>query len=109
MWVAKCRCSCNSMCSCVLGCMLACCFVLSSFEGSGWLMSATCVPWYMPRGDTSLSKHGDPVFPHFFLPLEPECQDKGGRGAAIEGLGPRLLGGMNPTPLLSSDDEDGGA
>ena len=25
-----------------LGCMLACCFVLSFFEGSGWLVSATC-------------------------------------------------------------------
>ena len=33
IWVAKC----NSVCSCVLGCMLACCFVLSCFEGWGWL------------------------------------------------------------------------
>ena len=28
-------------------------------------MSATCVPWYMPCGNTRLSKHSDPVFPHF--------------------------------------------
>ena len=28
-------------------------------------MSATCVPWYVPHGNTGLSKHGDPVFPHF--------------------------------------------
>ena len=26
-------------------------------------MSATCVPWYVPRGNTGLSKHGKPVFP----------------------------------------------
>ena len=41
-------------------------------------MSATCVPWYVPRGITGLSKHGDPVFPHF-CPIEPEpglCWDK---------------------------------
>ena len=28
-------------------------------------MSATCVPWYMLRSNMGLSKHGDPVFPHF--------------------------------------------
>ena len=28
-------------------------------------MSATCVPWYVPRGYTGLSRHGDPVFPNF--------------------------------------------
>ena len=28
-------------------------------------MSATCVPWYVPRGNTGLSTHDDPVFPHF--------------------------------------------
>ena len=27
-------------------------------------MPATCVLWYVPRGNTGLSKHGDPVFPH---------------------------------------------
>ena len=32
-------------------------------------MSATCVPWYVARGDTGLSEHGDPVFPHF-CPLD---------------------------------------
>ena len=28
-------------------------------------MSATCVPWYVQRGNTGLSKHSDPVFLHF--------------------------------------------
>ena len=28
-------------------------------------MPATCVPQYVPRANTGLSKHGDPVFPHF--------------------------------------------
>ena len=28
-------------------------------------MSATCIRWYMLRGNTGLSRHGDPVFPHF--------------------------------------------
>ena len=51
--------------SCVLGCMLACCFVLSYFEGLGWLMCATCILWYVPRGNTGLSKHNSPLFPHF--------------------------------------------
>ena len=44
MWVAKCWCSSNSMRSCVLGCVPARCLVVSCFEGSGWLMSATRVP-----------------------------------------------------------------
>ena len=34
-------------------------------KGSDWHRSATCVPWYVPRGNTGLSQHGDPVFPHF--------------------------------------------
>ena len=29
-------------------------------------MSATCVLWYVPHGNMSLSKHGNPVFPHFY-------------------------------------------
>ena len=29
-------------------------------------MPATCVPQYVPRANTGLSKHGDPVFPHFW-------------------------------------------
>ena len=29
-------------------------------------MPATCVPRYVPRAKTGLSKHGDPVFPHFW-------------------------------------------
>ena len=28
-------------------------------------MSATCIPWYMLRGTTGWSKHGEPMFPHF--------------------------------------------
>ena len=28
-------------------------------------MSAICVPWHVPRGNTGLSKHGDPVFLQF--------------------------------------------
>ena len=35
-----------------------------AMKGEGWLISATCVPWYVPRGSTGLSKHGDPVSPH---------------------------------------------
>ena len=29
-------------------------------------MPSTCVPQYLPRTNTGLSKHGDPVFPHFW-------------------------------------------
>ena len=29
-------------------------------------MPATCVPQYVPRANTGLSKHWDPVFPHFW-------------------------------------------
>ena len=29
-------------------------------------MPATGVPQYVPRAATGLSKHGDPVFPHFW-------------------------------------------
>ena len=29
-------------------------------------MPATGVPQYVPRANTGLSKHGDPVFPHFW-------------------------------------------
>ena len=28
-------------------------------------MSTTCVLWYAPRSNTGLSRHGDPMFPHF--------------------------------------------
>ena len=28
-------------------------------------LSATCVPWCLLRGNTGLSRHGDPVFLHF--------------------------------------------
>ena len=28
-------------------------------------MSAMCVPWYVSRANTSLFKHGDPVFLNF--------------------------------------------
>ena len=49
---------------------------MSQFE-----QCATCVPWYVWRSDTGLSKHR-PVFP-LFLPPEPElgtCSYKGGKG-----------------------------
>ena len=80
----KCWCSCNSICSCVLGCTLAFCFVLSCFEGEGWLLPATCVLWYVPRGITGLCKHG--VFPHF-PPLNQNlaCVRTRGGGSACEG------------------------
>ena len=52
------------MCSCILGCMpVGHPFVV--MKGEGWCVSATCVPWYVPRSNTGLSKHSDPVFPHF--------------------------------------------
>ena len=45
-------------------------------------MSAACVPWYVPCGNTGLSQHGNSVFPPF-APFagthEPEpgpCEDK---------------------------------
>ena len=44
-------------------------FVLSCFEGWGWLMSATCYPWYLPRDNTGLCKHGHVSA---LLPPEPE-------------------------------------
>ena len=84
IWVAEQWCSCNSMCSCVLGCVLACCFVLSCFEGSGRLRSATCVGWYVPHGNTGLPEHGDPMFP-YFCPLNQNlpCVRTGGRGNIV--------------------------
>ena len=42
-------------------------------------MSATCVPWHGPRGNTGLSKHGDPAFPHF-CPLNQNLLRVGTRG-----------------------------
>ena len=64
----------NSMCSCVLGGVPGCCFVLSCFEGSGWLMSATGVPWDMR----------DPVLLQF-CPLNPHLRT--GVGLGWVGLG----------------------
>ena len=69
VWVAKCWCSCTPTCSCVLGCVLACGFVVSCLQGEGWLLSAACVPWYLPRGNTGLSRHCDPVCRHFCWPV----------------------------------------
>ena len=85
IWVAMCGCSINAMRSCVPGCTMACCFVLSCFEGSGWLVSATCVPWDMAPGNAGLSKHGDPVCLHF-CPSGPEpgpCYHKGWGGGEL--------------------------
>ena len=47
-------------------------------------MSATCVPRYVPRSNTGLSKHGYPVFPHF-CPLHQNLARvrRGARGGTI--------------------------
>ena len=48
-------------------------------------MPATCVPQYVPRANTGLSKHGDPVFPHFWSwnqNLARVCARGGGVGVA---------------------------
>ena len=45
-------------------------------------MPATCVLQYVPGANTGLSKHGDPVFPHFWSwnqNLARVCA-RGGRG-----------------------------
>ena len=50
----------------VLVCSGVCTGVLDTpfvMKGEGWVMSATCVPWYVPRGDKGLSRHGDPIAP----------------------------------------------
>ena len=39
--------------------------IYQEFKGGGFLMSATCVLWYVARGNTGLSKCGYPVFLHF--------------------------------------------
>ena len=36
-------------------------------------MLAICVPQYVPRANTGLSKHGDPVFPHFWGAPQAQC------------------------------------
>ena len=63
------------MCCCVLGCVLGCCYVLSCFEGEGWLLQHVFCGMCraVPR-----ARHGDPVFPHF-CPLNQDlaCEDKG--------------------------------
>ena len=54
-------------------------------------MPATCVPQYVPRANTGLSKHGDPVFPHSWSwnqNLACVCA-RGGRGTVL---------GMHPLP-----------
>ena len=60
-------------------------------RGRGWLMSATCVLWYVPRGNTGLSKHGTPRV-SALLPPEPEfgpCWDLGGGvGETLAAWGP---------------------
>ena len=46
---------------------MVCAGVLDSrcvvMEGYDWIVSATRVLWYVPRGNTGLSKQGDPMFP----------------------------------------------
>ena len=46
-------------------------------------MPATCVLQYVPRANTGLSKHGEPVFPHFWSwnqTLTDVCARGGGGG-----------------------------
>ena len=77
------------MCCCPLGCVLVCRFVLSCFEGPGWLMSTICVPWDVPRGNAALSKHGDPVS-RPFCPLNQNLvcvRARGGGGYLRKGKG----------------------
>ena len=50
----------------------------------------TCVPWYVPRGNIGLSKHGDPVFPHF-CPLNPNLAHVWTRGSGLH------IGGFSNT------------
>ena len=48
-------------------------------------MFAMCVPWYVPHGNTGLSKHGNPVFPHF-CPVNQNlspCSDRRGGGTSL--------------------------
>ena len=45
-------------------------------------MSATFVPWCVPRGNTDLSKHGDPVFPQFG-PLNQNLSGQAGAGGGV--------------------------
>ena len=63
IWVLKCLCRCHSMCSCVLGCTLAYWTPFCSHEGVGLASVGNVCP--LLHGNTGLSTHGDPVFPHF--------------------------------------------
>ena len=65
---AKCWCGCDPMCPGVLGCVLACCFVLLCFEGEGGGLCPQHVFTGGCRGNTGLSKHGDPHFPPLLPP-----------------------------------------
>ena len=50
-------------------------------------MPSTCVPQYLPRANTGLSKNGDPVFPHFWSwnqNLARVCTRGGGGRTAIQ-------------------------
>ena len=72
-------------------------------------MSATCVPWYVPRSNTSLCKHGNLVFPHF-CPLNQNLarvrtRGTGGRGGWLFffSVDPRpVAGGLVITAQSSS-------
>ena len=49
-------------------------FVLSCLEGQGWLLSATCVPWYVSR----LSKHRNPCISELLLNVAHVWTKQGG-------------------------------
>ena len=55
-WVSKCMCCCTAMCLCVVGVCWPVDPPFCSHEGIGWLIAATCVPWYVPRGNSGLCK-----------------------------------------------------
>ena len=95
--MSKCWCSCNSTCSCVPGCMLA--DWTPSCSHARWPMSATCDPWFVPRSNVGLSKHGDPVIPHF-CPLNQNLahvRTEGGRGGYLP-ASHHPLGDQSPLP-----------
>ena len=50
-------------------------------------MPATCVPQYVPRANTGLSKHGDPVFPHFWSWNQNVARVCARGGGGVRGLG----------------------
>ena len=72
------------------------CFVLLCFEGAGWFMSATGVPWDGGPAHTVLSNHRGPVFPLFdgTWPVVAQGGREGGGGVGQRCDGFFLLGAL---------------